>query len=207
MSATTTSGLLLRLRNRNDHQAWDAWVTLYSPLIRQWLTQAALCSADADDLLQEVLQTVVKEMPNFRYDRAKGSFRGWLRTILVNRLRHFQRNHRRIGQNERCQEVIENLADAASGLSAQWDREHDQYVLRHLLRVVETEFAVNTWQSFVAVALQGEPPAQVAQRLGQTLNAVRIAKSRVLQRLQQYAAQFDLESSRIPRNSENEKKI
>ena len=32
-------------------------------------------------------------MPGFQYGRERGSFRRWLRTVLVNRLRHFRPWH------------------------------------------------------------------------------------------------------------------
>ena len=49
----------------------------------------------ADDVVQEVLTTVVQELPGFRNARQQGAFRAWLRRIAVNRMRTFWRGRRR----------------------------------------------------------------------------------------------------------------
>ena len=68
------------------------------------------------------------------------------------------------------------------------DREHDEHVLKALLRRVEGDFAPATWQAFRRHVMEGEPAAQVAESLGLTLNCVLLAKSRVLKRLRQESA-------------------
>ena len=73
-------------------------------------------------------------------------------------------------------------------MSHVWNRQHDQYVLRQLLSLAEPRFAPSTWRAFCRVALEGQPPRAVASELQMTLNAVVIAKSRVLNRLRQDAA-------------------
>src|SRR5262249_57679001 len=67
---------------------------LSPPRIRDWLRRHALQAPDADDLVQEVLAVVVREIPNFRHDLRTGAFRRWLRTVTVNRLRTFWRGQR-----------------------------------------------------------------------------------------------------------------
>ena len=44
-----------------------------------------------------------------------------------------------------------------------------------------------TWRAFEGVMLSGEKPAEVAARLGTSVNAVLLAKSHVLRRLRQEA--------------------
>jgi RNA polymerase sigma-70 factor (ECF subfamily) len=58
-----------------------------------------------------------------------------------------------------------------------------------LLRRVECEFGV-AWQAFRRHVLEGRPAAEVAAELGQSLNSVALAKSRVLKRLRQELAGF-----------------
>jgi RNA polymerase sigma-70 factor (ECF subfamily) len=194
MTATTSPSLLVRLRDRADYDAWQRLVALYSPLLFDWLRRYAVPPADADDLVQEVLHAVAQEMPDFVYDRGRGSFRGWLRTILANRLRHYRRSQRFRSRAEFFDHLLEQLADERSSLSDVWDREHDQHVLARLLELVREEFEPTTWAAFVAVAVEGDETAAVAERLGVTPNAVRIAKCRVLKRLQQEAVFLGLEA-------------
>jgi RNA polymerase sigma-70 factor (ECF subfamily) len=49
------------------------------------------------------------------------------------------------------------------------------------------QFAPATWEAFRRFALEGIPAAQVAAELGLTVNAVTLAKSRVLKRLRKEA--------------------
>ena len=93
----TSVSLLERLRLQPDAEAWQRLVTLYEPLLNAWLRRYAMPSADAADLVQEVLTVLVRELPEFRHDLRRGAFRRWLRNILLNRLRAFWRSHRRMG--------------------------------------------------------------------------------------------------------------
>src|ERR1700733_6355797 len=82
----TPVSLLERLRQPGAQEAWDRFVEIYSPLIYAWSRRAGLQDQDAADLVQDVLLTLVQAMPTFVYDRHK-SFRGWLRTITLNKWR------------------------------------------------------------------------------------------------------------------------
>lgn len=189
MSATSAT-LLARLRDRADTEAWRRLVDLYTPLLSGWLRRHALQASDADDLVQEVLAAVVRELPHFEHSGQVGAFRHWLRTILVNRLREFWRANRirpaAAGGSDFAQ-MLDQLADPDSGLSQLWDQEHDQHIARRLLAMIEPQFAPTTWQAFRRVVLDGAKPDAVAAELGLSVNAVFIAKSRVLQRLRQEA--------------------
>src|SRR5687768_14673027 len=95
MSATSLS-LLARARDPADDDAWRRLVEVYSPLLRQWLQQYEVQTADAEDLLQEVLQVVFRELSGFQQGERPGAFRNWLRKVLANRLRNYwrQRDYR-----------------------------------------------------------------------------------------------------------------
>jgi RNA polymerase sigma-70 factor, ECF subfamily len=186
--SVTSATLLERLRDRNDTEAWRLLVDLYTPLLTGWLRRYALQDADMDDLVQEVLAAVVREAPQFRHSGRAGAFRHWLRTILANRLREFwrmrQSQPRGTGDSDFVQ-MLDQLEDADSGISRLWEREHDRHVARRLLERIEPQFAPSTWQAFRRVVLEEARPDAVAAELGLTVNAVFIAKSRVLQRLRQ----------------------
>ena len=53
------------------------------------------------------------------------------------------------------------------------------------MELIEPEFAPSTWKSFRLLVLEERPAADVAESLGLSVNAVLIAKSRVLRRLRQ----------------------
>ena len=154
------------------------------------MTRAGVAAADADDLIQEVLLVVFREVGGFER-RGPGAFRAWLRTILTHRVR----NHLRARQYRPVAaggsdflRLLDELEEPGSALSRQWDREHDEHVAASLLRRVEGDFAPATWQAFCRHVLDGEPAARVAGELGLLLNSVLLAKSRVLKRVRQELA-------------------
>jgi RNA polymerase sigma factor (sigma-70 family) len=187
--AETSISLLERLRLRPDEASWQRLVDVYTPMLRNWLGRHALQASDAEDLTQDALRVVVQELPNFRHDLRQGAFRRWLKNILINRLRTFWRGRRpvAIGAGD-FDHALDQLEDSASPLSQLWDQEHDRHVVRRLLELLEPEFEPATWQAFRRLTLEDQPTAQVAADLGLSVNAVRIAKSRVLRRLREEIA-------------------
>jgi RNA polymerase sigma-70 factor (ECF subfamily) len=51
--------------------------------------------------------------------------------------------------------------------------------------LVKDEFQASTWEAFRLTAVEGLPPAKVAGRVGLSVGAVYVAKSRVIARLRQ----------------------
>ena len=184
----TSASLLDRLRDNPDDQSWQRLVDLYTPLIRGWLRRHGLAQADADDLTQDVLAVVVRELPGFEHGGRAGAFRCWLRTITVNRARNFwrqRRAHPPAGGGSDFLNLLDQLEDPASGPSRLWDEEHDRHVARRLMALAEPDFEPSTWRAFRRVVLDGVKPAAAAAELGLSVNAVLLAKSRVLRRLRQ----------------------
>jgi RNA polymerase sigma-70 factor (ECF subfamily) len=189
----TSASLLERLRDEPDGEAWRRLVAVYTPLLRQWLGRYGLQPSDVDDLTQEVLAVVVRELPGFEHNRRPGAFRRWLRTILVHRLRGFwrARQSRPVATGDSdLGHVLEQLEDPESGLSRLWDEEHDRHVMARLLEQIEPEVKPATWQAFRRVVLDGQDEESVAAALGLSVNAVFIAKSRVLARLRREAREL-----------------
>lgn len=187
MSATPLS-LLDRLRQRPDAAGWQRLVDLYTPLLQAWLRRYALQPSDVDDVVQEVLAVLIRELPHFNHNGRPGAFRCWLRTVLVHRLRKLwdrQQPHATAAGGSEFLKHLQELQDPASGLSRLWDQEHDRFIVRRLLQMIEPDFAPSTWKAFQRLVLDGADADQVAAELGLSLNAVCIAKSRVLCRLRQ----------------------
>jgi RNA polymerase sigma-70 factor (ECF subfamily) len=185
-----TSGSLLKcLAGAPTDDDWRRFDDLYRPLLRAWMARAEVPASDFDDLVQEVLLVVFREIADFEW-RGKGAFRAWLRTILARRLRKYFAKRIRliaIGGSD-FQRMLNELESHDSDLSRLWDREHDQHVVASLMKRVQHDFDPVWWQAYQRYALGGEPAGQVAEALGMSLNSVLLAKSRVLKRLRQEAA-------------------
>jgi len=185
----TRQSLLLRAR-AGESAAWTDLTDLYRPLILSWLNRRGVPAGEIEDLCQDVLLSVVKHLPAFEHSGQRGAFRSWLRTILCSRTADYWRT---AGAGARGQggsgavAFLQEHADPDAEMNRQWDEEHDRYVLQCLLDMVEEEFEPATLRAFRLLTLDGLSGADAAKELGQSVAAVYVAKSRVLQRIRQEA--------------------
>jgi RNA polymerase sigma-70 factor (ECF subfamily) len=181
---------LLRRAQSGEADAWKDLTDLYRPLIIGWLNRQGVPAVDLEDLSQDVLLSVVKQLPNFEHSGQTGAFRSWLRTIVCSRTTDYWRA---IGASTQASggsgatAALQQIADPDSDLNRQWDEDHDRYVLDCLLDLVEAEFEPATLRAFRRLALDGAGGAEVAEELGMSVAAVYVAKSRVLQRIRREA--------------------
>ena len=202
--ADTSITLLQRLQHSNDPENWERLMSLYRPLLTSWLRRYDVQVSDSDDLIQEVLMAVAKDLPTFDHNGRTGAFRAWLRSIMVNRLRNFWRSRGRQLQAQGGSDIQQRLAqldDPSSEMSQLWNQQHDLHVAQQLLRQVEPDFTAQTWAAFTRVAIDGQRADAVAAELGISTNAVFIAKSRVLSRLRREAAGLIDSNLEIPEKS------
>ena len=181
-----TSDTLIGLARAGAGDAWARLDALYRPFVHGWFRKHDVPHAEAEDLAQDVLIVVARELPTFEPSGRPGAFRHWLRGITLNRAREYWRACRTRGRatgGTDFQEVLRQVEDPASGLWSQWDDEHDRHVLQQLLKQVAGEVEPKTMQAFRRLALDGAAPEEVAAELSLSVSSVYVAKSRVLRRL------------------------
>ena len=138
VSDTQTSyTLLTRVRDVSDQQAWQEFVECYAPKIFLWCRRFHLQESDASDVTQEVLVKLVGAMQSFVYDPARGSFRGWLKTITTNAVSDLGRTWQRDGRpggDARLVQLLESLEDpeAVKALEEVIEGAHRQLIRRRL---------------------------------------------------------------------------
>ncbi len=185
-SPTTRPSLLVRLRDPRDERAWAEFLEIYTPLVHRLARRKGLQDADAADLTQEVFRAVASAIDRWDPDPARGSFRGWLfriaRNLMVNFLIARDRHPRGSGDTD-MRRLLESQPAPAGPESALFDEEYRRRVFRWAAEQVRAEFREPTWQAFWLTGVEGRPPKEVAEALGQSVGAVYIAKSRVMARL------------------------
>jgi RNA polymerase sigma-70 factor (ECF subfamily) len=177
----TPASLLQRLRQPADTAAWTRFVELYTPLLYYWGRRAGLQESDAADLVQDVLTLLVRKLPDFEYNEHR-SFRAWLRTVTLNKLRESKRRKSAslIGGGS-------ELADVAGpdGMEAFEAVEYRRQLIHRALQTLRSEFPPTTWKAFGEYVLAGRNAAAVAAELNVRIGTVYAAKSRVLSRLRE----------------------
>jgi RNA polymerase sigma-70 factor, ECF subfamily len=179
---TTPVSLLEKLRRPGDQAPWVRFVHLYYPLIYDWARGAGAGPEDAADLVQDVLTVLIRKMPEFDYDSSK-TFRGWLRTVTLNAWRRQRRRSPRLPTEAIDLAEVDGEADPPD--RAFEEDEYRRFLAFRALQVMKTDFQEATWRACWENVVEGRLAAEVACELGITVNAVYLAKSRVLRRLHQ----------------------
>jgi RNA polymerase sigma factor (sigma-70 family) len=159
----TRASLVLRIRDPNDHAAWEEFAERYAPLIYRFARKRGLQDADAADVTQEVLKSVAVEIKRLDYDSNRGSFRGWLfimtRNLLINYLNRLARQPKTIGDSE-VRDRVDALAAPSDFEEALWEQEHQRSRLAWAAVSIQDRFESTTWQSFWRTAVHVETLAR-----------------------------------------------
>ena len=186
-SSGTSRSLLDRIR-ANEAAAWDRLVALYAPLVFYWCRRAGLQEEDSADVFQEVFQAVAAHIDGFRRDHVGDTFRGWLRTIARNKIHDHFRRCGREPTGAGGSDAQTRMAQVPAPLPLEEEdaeREAERRLFDRALESIRDEFEERTWRAFWLTAIDDGSAKDVAAELGMSPGAVRVAKSRVLQRLRE----------------------
>ena len=163
---------------------WQDFVFIYTPLLRYWIAAKQVPQAAQDDVLQECLRSIYVGIGDFRRRKfEKGSFRGWLRTIVHRRVA----DHFRLAAKSRTAPLGLVMDIEARQQRDPADLAAEEKALRELearaLHLIRESTAEKTWKMFWLSVVEEVPTSEIASQFEVTTAAVRVAKSRVLLRL------------------------
>ena len=190
----TRASLISRLNEPASEEVWTEFVSIYRPLIIRVAIAKGLQHADAEDLAQDVLGTVRRSLSTFE-SQGLGSFRGWLfqitRNLVVN---HLTRSKGPIGSGDsNIQDLLLQQPERTDETAGLFDLELRRHQLDTAAREVQPSVEPATWQAFWMTAVEGKPISEVALQLGKSEGAIRMAKCRVLARLQKQTENYSLD--------------
>lgn len=174
---TTSINLLERVRRPEDEAAWSRFVSLYIPMLTRWTRESGLEAQDGLDVVQDVLVTLVNQLPQFHYDPARGSFRGWIKTLTFRQIAA----HR--GQRVIAGGVGTAIDPPAPPESSAEEGEYRAFLVRRALELMKGDFEETTWRACWEHIVTGHSAIEVGRQLGLSEGAVHVAKCRVLRRL------------------------
>ena len=88
----TSKTLLLKLKDREDQDAWSEFYKKYSGFIIGFCRNRGCSDTMCQDVLQETMVQIWKYILNFNYDSAKGRFRSYLFQVVVSQIRILSKN-------------------------------------------------------------------------------------------------------------------
>jgi len=184
--SSTPPSLLLRIRNPRDAEAWKTFVDVYGRLVYRHCRSRGLRHEDAENVTQEVFAQISRSISGFDYRPELGRFRDWLGTVTRNEINRFLKKEARVargGGGTEEERVLDSVA--ARGEDTAWTEEFNAHLLATALARSRPHFEDQTWRAFELVWLEKRPAAEVAEELKVPIDRVYVAKSRVLERLQQ----------------------
>ena len=189
----TRPSLLLRMRDREDVQAWNEFSEIYEPLVYRLARKNGFQDADAHELTQDVLLAVSSSIDRWDADPSRGSFRGWLfrvaRNLMVNLLIKQRRHPQGVGDTD-FQQLLVEQPDPESLETAEFDHEYRRQAFGWAAERIEGEFQQRTWSAFWKTCVEGKDVADTARELEMSTGAVYVARSRVMARLRKKIETF-----------------
>ena len=197
----TRQSLLSRLKVWDDHESWRDFFDTYWRLIYGLAVKSGLTNTEAEEVVQETLLAVAKELPDFKYDPARGSFKGWLLEITRRRIanqvrRRLKHRHATAGplvgeatrqpsverseSGQRRTATVERVPDPNSDeMERLWDQEWRGNLLETSIIRVKKRVNAKQYQMFNLYVMMQWPMDQVKKTLGVSAAQVYMAKMRI----------------------------
>lgn len=183
----TRSSLVSRLRNWDDQSGWQVFFDRYWKLIYAVAVKAGLSDSEAQDVVQETVVAVAKQMREGGYDRTKSSFKNWL--CLITRRRIVDHFRRRTDLKKRSlptaddtsrTDTVARVPDPASlELDSVWDEEWRKNLVDAAIERVKQQVAPKQFQIFDLSVLKDLPVREVTRLLKVNAAQVYLARHRV----------------------------
>ena len=180
---STHVSLLVRLAKNPDQNYWDEFYDRYGELIRGYCHAANRYRLEVDELIQEVFHALLKSLPKFQYDKAKGKFRGYLFHVTHNKAMELSRKRSRnpISLDAALSAEVEDEDE----LEAIWDTQWKEHLLRQAHAQLEREFPKPRIELFKRYALDDDTVEDVAKEFDCSVAMVYKTKSLMTQRMQE----------------------
>lgn len=184
-----------RLKSWDDQRNWQEFFTTYQKLIQGVARKSGLNTEEAEDVVQETILTVAKNIERLQYDPEIGSFKGWLMNITRWRIAdQFRKRapgievHRPAGNESAATATLDRLPGPEGfSLEAVWDQEWKENLLGAAMRRVRAKVDPAQFQIFDCYVTKGWSAQRVAKELGVNVGQVYLAKHRVSSALKKEA--------------------
>jgi RNA polymerase sigma-70 factor (ECF subfamily) len=206
-SLPTRNSLLSRMKDLGDEVSWRDFFETYWELIYNLARKAGLTDVEAQDVVQDTVIAVSRNIGGFQTGAQYGSFKAWLlqqaRWRIADQFRkrekfaRFDRptnpepQHTNAHDDQTATATVNRIPDPASiDTDAAWDTEWEKHLLKLALERVKAKVSVKRFQMFDLHALQGLTAKESARAVGASVMAVHMATSRVRRLLRKEVARL-----------------
>jgi RNA polymerase sigma factor (sigma-70 family) len=185
---STRVTLLDRVRDNDDENAWNEFCNFYWDLIHGWAKRMGCSEHQSQDVFQETIINLLKQMKGFEYDPKKGCFRAFLKTIVRCRVSDsFRRNGRYINasafesEDNKDFQLMDQFVHDIQPETLEDDVVWLDSILRQSLRRAYTRIDEASYKSFCMYVLEQQPIEIVMKKLNiKRQGAIYQQKSRFL---------------------------
>jgi len=183
----TRTTLIKRLKDWQDQTSWQDFFDTYWKLIYSVAMKSGLSETEAQDVVQETMFSIAKQMPDFKYDRSLGSFKSWLLKLTRWRITDQYRKRDPVRNrppstkgNSHDSDALESVADGSHlNLEALWEEEWKKNLLETAVAKAKRAVDPQQYQIFDLYVNKRWAPDKVAKTFGVSVGQVYLAKHRV----------------------------
>ncbi|MCB1125016.1 MAG: sigma-70 family RNA polymerase sigma factor [Verrucomicrobiae bacterium] len=201
----TRGSLLSRLKDWEDGESWRTFFDTYWRLIYHFALRNGLAHQEAQEVVQETVVAVAKNIGKFRYDPKVCRFKTWLLGVTRSKIANqFARRARqplaadaRGPDDSRTTPLLDRLPDEQPDpLARTWDQEWQKNLMDAAIRRVKRRVSIEQYQMFDLFVLKEWPASEVARTLGVTIGHVYVAKHRVSKLVRKEVEAIEAEEGR-----------
>lgn len=187
----TTTALLSGLSDPANEEAWRALVGRCQPIMPTVAAHMGAGESELNDVVQSSLSTFLDAWRRGQYDRSRGRLSGFLLTILRSRVLDLIRRRGRDRTMTPLDAADETSAGSADAQRIWMDERRHQILVAALAELRASGMEQRTLEAFELHAMRETSVAEVASRLGMSVEEVYDAQYRVSRRLRPIAARLD----------------
>ncbi len=184
----TRYSLLSRLQDWDDQESWKDFFDTYWRLIYSFALKAGLTDAEAQDVVQETVMCVARDIDKFKRDRQLGSFKGWLRNLtrwrIADQLRKRSPNavepQAPSNGGSSVLEPGEMPEPVSSELEKIWEAEWQSNLMEAALERLKRRVKEESYQIFDLNVVRQWPASRVAKTLEISVAQVYLTRHRLL---------------------------
>jgi len=195
----TSWTFVAHLKNVDDQENWQRFYELYYGLIVGVAMKAGLREDEAQEVLQETMASVSKNIQEFEADPARGSFRAWLLKSARWRIQDQFRKRLPVAVNSDASSdgtatrpAVERVPNAREvDLEELCDEEWEKRLMEQARKELQLEVKAEHYQIFHLLTAEEKSVAEVANMVGRNPAQIYLVKHRVSQALKRIVRRLE----------------
>lgn len=178
---STRLTLIQRLQTDNDNeQTWEDFVETYKNYIYVIIRNFNLKQELNEDLLQNVLLKLWKDLPKFEYRPNKCRFRTWLSLVTCNIVKDYLKSKagNKAKKEVQYEEALESMSRVSEPeIEKLAEKEWKVFIAEKAYENIKGDLSDKV-QSVFELSMQEIPDQEIEQRVGIAASSVRVYKKR-----------------------------